>query len=173
MEWLAGIAVIGGVIWLFRKSLASAWHVLTITIESRKTPPVPDRSRQPESYATIIFDDRNVPASAEDVERVFGPAREEFAACRKAARRLSKTAKKASRCGRVSATTIAEAATAQARAETLVNLAEGVFERVFFKRESETERWRSFIQDCHDVEAEIDDALDVLLNVRDTSKGPG
>ncbi|WP_335632570.1 hypothetical protein [Aurantimonas endophytica] len=170
MEWLIGLIAFAGItalMWLFRyasRSRDSSDKVIAFLPSPR-----PTRSLVPVIRAPTPDERPRIPTTAEAAETLFEPIKRELVECRKAARKLGRAAEKALATAHLDPALIPETEKALARVAAAIEGAENVMDQLAFEDDGVEQRWWAFIEDIHDLEAEMEVAMSDLYIVHATA----
>ncbi|MEH6721037.1 MAG: hypothetical protein V7704_19330 [Aurantimonas endophytica] len=102
---------------------------------------------------------RRIPATADAIAELFDPVSDELYECRRTAQRLFKAAEKALATGQVDPAHIDETEGLLTRVAMTIGRAESVMDRLVFPDEGVEWLWWAFIEEIHNLEAEIEVAM--------------
>jgi hypothetical protein len=181
MEWAVGLIAIGAVVaalCLFREPSRAARHRhysgIRLTAQRRAHSPIAAGGTG--FGASAAVSDRRIPATAESVEELFEPVREEFYECCRTTRRLTKAAEKALATGRVDPAYIDQTEDLLTRVAMTIGRAETTMDQLVFADDGLEWKWWAFIEEIYDLEAEIEVALSDFRIIHDNAhifRGPG
>ncbi|MEH6721307.1 MAG: hypothetical protein V7704_20710 [Aurantimonas endophytica] len=158
---LIGTAASAVLMWPFRRrpGVVGSAAALVLPAPRRARSPVPAIRTATGSQAVDMVPHHPVPATAEAVETLFKPVRQDVETSRREAYRLSKVAEKALATGHVDPALIAETEAALADVAATIERAESMMDQLAFETPSDEHRWWRFIEDIHEVEAQIEVAM--------------
>lgn len=164
MEWIIGIIVVLCVLGLmFGGGKGKPKHS-----PSKIAADAPALSKGRE-YASIYENGEYRPLSADEVAEMFSIIRDRIKEHRKISKAVQKLADKFAETGKLDEAAYAALSTAAADVSRTLTEAEALYDRLFFERETASERYYKLIDDLNEIEADIESAREEVIRIKQDS----
>lgn len=164
MEWVIGILVLlivlGGLFGGGQKKQPSRAKGRPAATAPAGKPP----------YAQIEENGFYHPLSAEDVESMFGGIRDRLKEHRQAAKAMERLSGKFNETGKLDEDAYRKVEWSDVDVRETIQEAEALYDRLFFERESASERYYKIIDDLHEAESDIEVYRDEIKETRELIK---
>ena len=124
-------------------------------------------------YASIYENGEYRPLSSDEVAEMFSIIRDRIKEHRKISKAVQKLADKLAETGKLDEAAYAALSTAGADVSRTLAEAEALYDRLFFERETASDRYYKLIDDLNEIEADIESACVEIVGIKQDIKDGG